>query len=322
MENSKAPTPILPILKMPLAFYGLDSRPGAAQNSDTLGKVSTYVDFLTNELKREILNLKTSNQANLPEELYNAVKAMPVALFRLPDEYEVPIALFSILHEHIYYVFHTFKSNPTPDQNLEALLAGYPEYIYYMLTDKSGKSQMLSNSQENAVRSMFGSPFWVIKWLEDNYKKETHHELMKSIYNLHEHDACSAHCFHWLKTKNMEQAARVEELTKMLSALSTQPYIALITALEYPDLEMEPLLPEVQQSPMWTYNWLRHVKKPPTPQMLQTLIKWVPWGIQYINDLHPPDADDILKQILQAPANKYWEPWIKLYQDRSNLHQT
>lgn len=318
MENSKPqPTPILPILKIPLAFYGLDSKPGSVHTAESLGLVSAYVDQLTEELKKEILNLKTANQANLPEELYSAVKTMPVALFRLPDEYEVPIALFSILHEHIYYVFHTYQNNATPDQNLEALLAGYPEYIYYMLTDKSGKSQMLNNSPENAIRSMFGSPFWVIKWLEDHYRKDTHHELLKSIYNLHEHDACSAHCFHWLKTKAMEPTEKAEELTKMLTALSTQPYIALITAMEFPDIDTDMLLTEIQQSPMWTYNWLRHIKKPPTPQMVQTLIKWAPWGIQYIHDLKPADADDILKQILQSPSNKHWEPWLKRYQDQN-----
>lgn len=316
MEGSASnPPKALPILKIPLAFYGLSGRMGEAHKLEDINRLSTYVDMLTEELKREIVNLKTSNSANLPDALYNAVKTMPVALFRLPDEYEVPISLFNILHEHIYYVYHTFKNNPVPDPNLETLLTGYPEYVYYMLEDETLKSSMVGQAQQNAVRSMFNNPFWVIKWLEKHFDQNIYHEMMRSIFNLHDHDACSAHCYHWLKTKSADTAAKLEELSdaKLLNALSTQPYIALITAMEYPGVDLEALVSEIQSSPMWSYNWLKFVRNGATPKMIQTLVKWVPWGVQYIHDLKPADAEELLDQMLKNPENKYWKPWLDRY---------
>ena len=148
-----------------------------------------------------IKNAKASNDARFADGLYQAVKIMPIAIFRIPDKYEVPASLFTILHDHIYYVYSAYKASATPDPNLEYLLGGYPEYQYHMLSDQIGHGEVLSQSEENSVHAMFNNPFWAIKWLERHFVDDTYKEMLRHIYNLKDHDAWAAHCFHWLKTR-------------------------------------------------------------------------------------------------------------------------
>ena len=137
--------------------------------------------------------------------------------------------------------------------------------------------------------------------------------MLGHIYGLRENEAYGAHCYHWLKTRTATPEVKLEELTKVLGAFGSNPYIAIVTAMEYPDIDVEPLLTDIKSSPMWTYNWLRLVKRPPSPHLVQTLLEWVPWAIQYIHDMNPADAPELIEQIKLKPKNQYWDPWLDRY---------
>ncbi len=317
----------LPILKIPLRFYGLSSNPHPSRKPEDVDKLDRYVDRLADALKAEIGKFKEKDTTNVSEELYRAVRTMPAALFRLPDECEVPTALFTILDEHIYYVYSAFTAQPKPDPNLALMLAGYPEYIYYILMSETSSSTMLSQSQENSLKVLLGNPFWAIKWLEGHFSDDGYKALLNSLYQLKEQDAYSAHCYHWLKTRNASYEVKREEINKILSTLGSQPYIALITALEYHDIEVDQLLVEVEKSPMWSYNWLRLVgdKRGNVNRLLGNMTSWVPWGVQYIKDREPTErlrgagqrarhlaeANEMVEQIRLKPGNAWWDEWLE-----------
>jgi hypothetical protein len=47
---------------------------------------------------------------------------------------------------------------------------------------------------------------------------------------------------------------------------------------------------------MFTYNWLHLIRgSEPTTQMLHTLLTWVPWGIQYIEDVQQANAEALIE---------------------------
>ena len=313
----------LPILKIPLAFYGLPSDASAPRRAGDIARLDGYVSRLTGELTSAIKNAEAGTAPRFADDLYQAVKIMPVAIFRIPDNYEVPPSLFTILHDHIYYVYSAYKASATPDLNLEYLLAGYPEYQYHMLSDQIGHGEVLSQSEENSVHAMFNNPFWAIKWLEHHFVDDTYKEMLRHIYNLKDHDAWAAHCFHWLKTRTATPEMKREELAKVLSVFGNQPYIAIITALEFPDIETGPLLSAVQDSPMWSCNWLRLTKnRGVNHKMIETLLGCTPWGIQYINDVNPPDAAELLEQIKLRPKNPWWNEWLDIYLEKWMQNRT
>src|SRR6266498_1038851 len=182
----------IPILKIPLAFYGLPSDPHIPRDSSDTSKLNNYVQLLMEALQSAIMQLKVRNSDNLPEDLYHAVKTMPAALFRLPNEYQIPISMFAILHEHIYYVYNAFKAQP--DVNLEALLFGYPEYICRLLLDPMLKGQLTINAitqgqltcaKQDAIRATFNNPVWALKWLRRNFNHDTYQQLLKNVTTLH-----------------------------------------------------------------------------------------------------------------------------------------
>lgn len=70
-------------------------------------------------------------------------------------------------------------------------------------------------------------------------------------------------------------------------------------------------------SPMWAYNWLHLIRgSEPTTQMLHTLLTWVPWGIQYIEDVNPANSEALIEQIKLKPENKWWEAWLERYLEK------
>ena len=64
------------------------------------------------------------------------------------------------------------------------MLAGYPEYIYYILMSETSSSTMLSQSQENSLKVLLGNPFWAIKWLERHFSDDGYKALLNSLYQL------------------------------------------------------------------------------------------------------------------------------------------
>jgi hypothetical protein len=323
-QNPDAGLP-LSILKVPLDFYGLSADPKGKRSSEAIEKLSEYVDQLTAELKVQIGNIKDGKITNVSTELLRATRTMPAALFRLPDDCEIPIPLFSILHEHIYYVYRTHQK--TPDPHLAAMLVGYPEYVYYLMQNEGLPDGTLDEAQQTTVRSLLPNPPWTIKWLEQYYRQGKlsgfpevlFKELLNSLYNLHDHDGTNAHCYHWLKTRTDTYEAKTAEMAQLLAAIGTNPFIAIITAREFPKLDVEPLLVEVQESPMWSYHWLRYVERGRTTKMIQNLINWIPWGVQYIHDQKPAEAKELLAQMkfkqsdTSNQRNPWWTKWLEDY---------
>src|ERR1019366_9923570 len=64
----------LPILKIPLVFYGLPSDPSVPRRSGDITRLDEYVVRLTEELKVQITKAKASNATSIPDDLYRAVK--------------------------------------------------------------------------------------------------------------------------------------------------------------------------------------------------------------------------------------------------------
>ena len=62
---------------------------------------------------------------------------------------------------------------------------------------------------------------------------------------------------------------------------------------------------------MWSCNWLRLTKnRGVNHKMIETLLGCTPWGIQYINDVNPPDAAELLEQIKLRPKKPMVERMV------------
>jgi len=305
MESQSSVKGRVPILKIPLRFFGIATDPSAPIAQADIGRLNAYVDRLRDELVR------IGGKSPIPRQLTDAIKTMPIVLGRLPSDYEVANDALLLLHEHMYYVYNAYLREK--DEDVERVLSGYPEYSYYLLSADVKPGQKLTEDQLNLVRQLFTSPVWAIQWLNAHYDEELFRRFITALFHLRDYDAQAAHCWHWLKTRNAPTEVKTEELVKVLEVISPHPYLAIIVALEFPSISIENLVTHVQQSPMWTYNWLRAVKRGRTHNMLETLLAWPPWAVQYINDLRPDDADEIIGQLKVKPPNPWWEEWLQDY---------
>jgi hypothetical protein len=43
------------------------------------------------------------------------------------------------------------------------------------------------------------------------------------------------------------------------------------------------------------------------------LLESAPWTVQYLVDLDPPDAGQLLERMRQKNANPWWTEWIDFY---------
>jgi hypothetical protein len=332
----------IPLMKMPVAFYGIsykyedavDNDPAKPSdirlitnaNKEALERLDAYVTRITNDLVAEITNaLKSKGPVMVSENISQAAWTMPIVLHRLPTDCEIPIKLLPLLHEHMYYVYSTYRS--TGDPNLADFVVGYSEYLYYIMDDPKSDPIPGRTREFQLEQLLRGNPYWAIKWLEKHYDEQSFQNLLNNIYSMREHDAWCAHCYHWLKTHSATPEVKREEAVKILETLGSSPYVALITALQYRDINVDPLLPEVEKYPMWAHNWLRLVgdKRGNVTHLINTLTKWTPWGVQYLEDMQfipkdlrmsPEDSREMWESIKQKATNPYWAEWLDRFQEK------
>jgi hypothetical protein len=124
-ENTQQTSAPVRVLKMPLAFFGLPSSSRADHE-----RLEHYINRLT---LRPYAEKGNGQDARVPQDLLDALKAMPIALYRVGDEFEIPISCTTILWEHIYLLYYAYMQNPEGQSELEKILAGYPEYVFHLL---------------------------------------------------------------------------------------------------------------------------------------------------------------------------------------------
>ena len=108
-----APSNDLHILKIPLAFFGLHR--GTA-DPQAVQRLENYIAKLKKELHRHALKAIEAPNYFLPEDFKQALSAMPIALFRVGNEFEMPVDCAAILFEHAYLAFHAYRQRPQEEQ--------------------------------------------------------------------------------------------------------------------------------------------------------------------------------------------------------------
>src|SRR6185369_5500909 len=94
--------PRVRVQKIPLAFFGLPSSFKADQD-----RLENHISRLKEAL-RPYAQKGNGSDARVPQDLLDALKAMPIALYRVGDEFEIPISCTNILWEHVYLLYYAY----------------------------------------------------------------------------------------------------------------------------------------------------------------------------------------------------------------------
>jgi hypothetical protein len=311
------------ILKIPLAFFGIQ---GGTPDAQAARRLEDCIARLKNELRRHAIKAKEAPDYFMPEDFKQALSAMPIVLFRVGDEFELPVDCAAILFEHAYLAFHAYQQNPQEEKSLLDILQSNPEYIYHLLVKdqearaRGGSPASFQSSSGDIVTTqqmeqmlLLHSPHWSIRWLKRKFNDGFFRRILAVIVSLKNHDAGCAHCHHWLKTQHLSQEERAAKIVGHLETLGTNAWYAFLTALEYPGADCEPLLKSILESPVWCYNWLKWVRRGPRDVLVEKLLESAPWTVQYLADLKPPDAGQLLERIRRKNTNPWWTEWIEFY---------
>jgi len=308
--------PRVGVRKIPLAFFGLPSSFKAAQD-----RLENHISRLKEAL-RPYAQKGNGSDARVPLDLLDALKAMPIALYRVGDEFEIPISCTNILWEHVYLLYYAYMQNPEGQPDLEKILAGYPEYVYHLLEinhrrRKVGQESLpLRQTEEYYSRQLLNGPYWAIRWLKLNYSEQYYNQTLYLVYTLRTTDAACAHCYHWLKTRHLSLDERVAEMVKILPVIVTSPWYSFLTALEYPSIDTAQMMEGILPYPMWIYNWLRWVQRGPRDFLVEKLLTNAPWTVQYLADVDPADSGEILERTKQKNRNPWWNEWLERYTEK------
>jgi hypothetical protein len=251
---------------------------------------------------------------------------MPVALFRVGNEFEMPVDCAAILFEHAYLAFHAYRQRPQEGKSLLDILQSNPEYIYHLLAEEQKNRtrggppltfQLSSGDivtiQDLEKMLLFHSPHWSILWLQRKFNEAFFRRILQVIVLLKNHDPGCAHCHHWLQTQHLSPEERTAKIVKHLQIIGGNTWYAFLTALEHPAADCEPLLKNILESPSWCYNWLKWVRRGPRETLVDKLLESAPWTVQYLVDLEPPDAGQLLERLRQKNTNPWWTEWIDFY---------
>ena len=318
-----APSNDLHILKIPLAFFGLHR--GTA-DPQAVQRLENYIARLKKELRRHALKAIAEPNYFLPENFKQALSAMPIALFRVGNEFEMPVDCAAILFEHAYLAFHAYRQRPQESKSLLDILQSNPEYIYHLLAEEQNSrtrggpplTYQLSSGDIVTIQDLekmllFHSPHWSILWLHRKFNEAFFRRILHVIVLLKNQDPGSAHCHHWLQTQHLSPEERTAKILKHLPTIGGNAWYAFLTALEHPAADCEPLLKNILESPLWCYHWLKWVRRGPRDTLVDKLLESAPWTVQYLVDLDPPDAGQLLERMRQKNANPWWTEWIDFY---------
>lgn len=309
------------ILKIPLAFFGIvDDAP----DRKTLDRLEDYIAKLKAELQRHAAKANQAPNYFMPEDFKQALNAMPITLFRVGDEFEMPVDCAGILFEHAYLAYHAYRQQPDEQRVLLEILQSSPEYVYHLLADDferraAGQSPItfkLSSGDivpvENLERMLLlHSPHWSILWLQKKFNEDFFHRILQGVVSLKDQDPGSAHCYHWLKTQHLSLEERAGKVVRHLDTLGGNAWYAFLTALEYPAVDCEPLLKCILESPAWCYEWLRWIRRGPREALLEKLLESAPWTVQYLAEVNPPDAGELLERVCKKNNNPWWREWLE-----------
>ena len=318
-----APSSDLHILKIPLAFFGLHR--GTA-DPQAVQRLEDYIAKLKKELHRHALKAIEAPDYFLPEDFKQALSAMPIALFRVGNEFEMPVDCAAILFEHAYLAFHAYRQRPQEGKSLLDILQSNPEYIYHLLAEEQKNRtrggppftfQLSSGDivtiQDLEKMLLFHSPHWSILWLQRKFNEAFFRRILQVVVLLKNHDPGCAHCHHWLQTQHLSPEERTAKIVKHLQIIGGNTWYAFLTALEHPAADCEPLLKSILESPSWCYNWLKWVRRGPRETLVDKLLESAPWTVQYLVDLEPPDGGQLLERLRQKNTNPWWTEWIDFY---------
>lgn len=313
----------LSILKIPLAFFGLV---GAVPVSEALARLEVYIAKLKAELQRQAIKSNQVPNYFMPEDFKLALSAMPITLYRVGDEFELPADCAGILFEHAYLAYHAYRQDPTGQRVLLEILQSSPEYVYHLLAENHQRHErgaapitfQLASGDTATTESLehmllLHSPHWSILWLEKRFNEEFFQRILQGIVSLKNHDPGSAHCYHWLQTQHLPPAEAAAGIVRHLETLGGNPWYAFLTALEHPTVDCEPLLKSILESPSWCYQWLRWIRRGPRHALVDKLSESAPWAIQYLVDVQPADADELFERVRQKNTNPWWNEWIEFH---------
>jgi hypothetical protein len=302
------------VLKIPLSFFGLPSSSKADHD-----RIENHISRLKEAL-RPYAETGNGSGERVPQDLLDAHRAMPIALYRVEDEFQIPISCTNILWEHIYLLYYAYVKDPEAQPDLEKILAGYPEYVFHLLETnhrrrKAGQDLLpLRQTDVYYARQLLnGSPYWAIRWLKLNPSEQYYNQILYLVYTLRTTDAACAHCYHWLKTRNSNAEERIAEMVKILPVIATSPWYSFLIALEYPSIDTAPMIEGILPYPAWIYNWLRWVQRGPRDLLVDKLLTNAAWTVQYLADVNPPDAGEILERTKQKNRNPWWNEWLEIY---------
>jgi len=310
-------------LKIPLAFFGIYNEEPARP---TLERLEVYIAKLKNELRQHALKSNQVPNYFMPEDFKLALSAMPITLFRVGDEFEMPVDCAGILFEHAYLAYHAYRQKPEEQKVLLEILQSSPEYVFHLLSDNQERCErgeppvpfQLSSGDiipvENMERMLLlHSPHWSILWLQKKFSDDVFRRILQGGVSLKDHDPGSAHCYHRLQTQHLPQEERTAKVVRHLETLGGNTWYAFLTALGHPTVDCEPLLKSVLESPAWCYHWLHWVRRGPRDVLVDKLLESAPWTIQYLVDVNPPDAGELFERTRQKNTNPWWTEWIEYY---------
>ena len=233
-----APSNDLHILKIPLAFFGLHR--GTA-DPQAVQRLENYIAKLKKELRRHALKAIEAPNYFLPEDFKQALSAMPIALFRVGNEFEMPVDCAAILFEHAYLAFHAYRQRPQEGKSLLDILQSNPEYIYHLLAEEQKNRtrggppltfQLSSGDivtiQDLEKMLLFHSPHWSILWLQRKFNEAFFRRILQVIVLLKNHDPGCAHCHHWLQTQHLSPEERTAKILKHLPDHRRQCVVRLL----------------------------------------------------------------------------------------------
>ena len=288
------------LLKQPQAVFGLPSR-----ETSVLSELDGYLSQMAEALQR----------CSWDRDILEMLDLLPQIFLRLGDAVELGHDSLPVLYRHMYVVLQAYQKENNPQ--LEELIQLSPEYSFHLLNwIRTHPPRATSCATEKFKEAMLLDPYWAIRWQRLQPDPVYHTRILEFVHRLREINPRSAWIWHRFHVPQMARSAALEDVTRLMPLLLTDPHLCLNILDFYPEFDRKILFRSAIRHPEYLLAWACRFPGEFDSIVQRELLRYPAWLVEYIQRCNPPNERELLTEGCERCNNDWLLPWLELYLSR------
>jgi hypothetical protein len=166
---------------------------------------------------------------------------------------------------------------------------------------------------ESFKKAMLLDPHWAIRWQRLQPDPVYHTRILEFVHQSREVNPRSAWMWHRVQAPRMARSAALEDLSRLMPLLLTDPSLCLSILDCYPEFDRKILFRSAFRHPEYLLAWACRFPGEFDSIVQRELRRSPAWLVEYVHQRKPANAGELLAEARERCNNDWLRPWLELY---------